>query len=97
MQRLVCHWREEEKAYTEFAESAEFTEKKKAAELIKKAPRVGRGRIIAEAWRLLELFLQLGELQLGLSERLHNEALGVFGSQIARGGHFTDQEILGAL
>src|SRR5271157_6458164 len=56
-----------------------------------------RAQCGGEARRLLELFLQFGELQLGLGERLYNEALGVFGSEVARGGHFADQKVLGAL
>jgi hypothetical protein len=42
-------------------------------------------------------FLHLGELQLGLGQGLYDETFGVFRGEVASGGHFTDQEILGAL
>jgi hypothetical protein len=45
----------------------------------------------------LEAFLHLRELQFGFGQGLYDEAFGVFRSEVASGGHFTDQEILGAL
>jgi len=44
----------------------------------------------------LEAFLHLGELEFCFGQGFHYESLCVFGCQIASGGHFTDQEILGA-
>ena len=51
----------------------------------------------AEVRRLFEFFDHYGELQLGLGEGLDDSGLGGFGSGVAGGGHFTDQEVLGAL
>jgi hypothetical protein len=45
----------------------------------------------------LEAFLHLGELEFCFGQGFHYESLCVFGRQIASRGHFTDQEILGAL
>jgi len=44
-----------------------------------------------------EGFLHLWELQLGLGQGFYDEAFGVFRGEVASGGHFADQEILGAL
>lgn len=46
---------------------------------------------------LFELFGHDGELELGLGERLDHDGLGAFRGGVARGGHFADQEVLGAL
>jgi hypothetical protein len=53
-------------------------------------------RFVAGALRF-EGFLHLGELQLCFGQGLHDEAFGVFRGQVASGGHFADEEILGAL
>ena len=55
------------------------------------------GRNFVTGRLLFEAFLQLGELQLCFGQGLYDEAFGVFRGQVASGGHFTDQEILGAL
>jgi hypothetical protein len=44
-----------------------------------------------------ESFLHLRELQLCFRQGFHDKPLRVFGSEVASGGHFTDQEILGPL
>jgi hypothetical protein len=44
-----------------------------------------------------EGFLHLGELQFGFGQGFYDEAFGVFRGEVASGGHFADEEILGAL
>jgi len=46
--------------------------------------------------RLFEFFGHHGELQLGLGEGLDDDGFGAFRGGIASGGHFADEEILGA-
>jgi hypothetical protein len=57
---------------------------------IYRAPTVG-GR------KLLEFFGHYGELELGFGEGLDDDGLGAFRGGVARGGHFADEEVLGAL
>ena len=47
--------------------------------------------------KLFEGFGHDRELQLGFSERLYDDRFGAFRGGVARGGHFTDEKILGAL
>src|SRR5215472_17902192 len=58
----------------------------------KKSCRKGR-----KTSQLLKLLRHNGDLQLGLGERLYNQALGQFGSGVLGGGHFADEQVLGAL
>jgi hypothetical protein len=46
---------------------------------------------------LLEFFGHNGELEFGFGQGLDDGGFGVFRGGVARGGHFTDQEVLGAL
>src|SRR6266576_3973506 len=51
----------------------------------------------AEPAKLFEFLRHDGELQLGLGERLYHQDLGQFGSGVLGGGHFADEQVLGAL
>src|SRR6266576_3314328 len=51
----------------------------------------------AEPAKLFEFLRHDGELQLGLDERLYHQDLGQFGSGVLGGGHFADEQVLGAL
>ena len=47
--------------------------------------------------QLFEFFGHYWELELGFSQGLDDDGFGAFRGGVARGGHFTDQEILRAL
>jgi hypothetical protein len=60
-------------------------------------PQAARLRRIVTGRLRFEGFLHLGELQFGFGQGFYDEAFGVFRGEVASGGHFADEEILGAL